>query len=320
MVGERSHLVVVDAHGRVSDWTRDRAAHNDTPRASPDGTRAAYALTNAKGLDDIWIAERGGASKRRVVAMQGADCVLSVWSPDGKQIAFARIGFDPNDGVYVQSVDGGAPTRICRSSGGVLKISPLSWSPDGGDLLAVESRDGGSDIVRIATRFAGDSLPPPVPLLSGPGNQSSACFSPDGRWIAFCTDETGENEVYVAPYRPGGSLGTPLAVGSGGPLLRWSRSGSEVFFFQDRGSSPRSHVMSVSLKFHPALSASAPVPRWDLDSLRADGRLWDILPGDQLLLVQRGEEEESNVEVTRLACVFNFFDELRQKLRAAGKR
>jgi len=320
LVGFRRHLIVVDGQGRVSDWTRDRSAHNGTPSVSPDGHRVAYALTNAKGLDEIWISERGGASKRRVAAMQGADCAWPVLSPDGKQIAFLRLGYDRDDGVYVQAVDGGTPTRICRSSGDTLYFVPTSWSPDSRDLLAAAYGKGVGDIVRIAASSAGDSLPPPVPLLSGPADQGVAQFSPDGRWVAYCSNETGKNEVYVAPYRPDGSLGTPLSVGGGGGGgVRWSRSGREVFFYQGLGFSPRIRVVSVSLKYQPVLSASAPVPRWDLDSLRIAGSAWDISPGDQLILVQKGEDE-SETEITQLACVFNFFDELRQKLRAAGKQ
>jgi len=92
-----------------------------------------------------------------------------------------------------------------------------------------------------------------------------------------------------------------------------------VFFWQGLDVSPRTRIVSASLKFTPVLSASAPVPRWDLDSLPDAGVGWDILPGDQLIFVQKGDEE-SEKDVTRLACVFNFFDELKRKVREAGKR
>ena len=75
--------------------------------------------------------------------------------------------------------------------------------------------------------------------------------------------------------------------------------------------------MSVSLKFQPVLSAAEPVSRWDLDQLRVVDQPFEILPGDQLLAVQKGEDED---EITRVDVVLNFFDELKQKVGAAGKR
>jgi len=199
-------------------------------------------------------------------------------------------------------------------------IVPNSWSPDGKYLLAtVIGADRGVDnVVSVVTAPTGDSVISPTPLFSGPAKHGYAYFSPDGRWVAYHSNETGEYEVYAAPFLPDGSVGTPLALGRG-VYAAWSRSGREVLFMQDTDVAPRMRIVSVSPSLTAAPSVSPPIPCWDLESLRclAGWRYWDILPGDELLFVQKGEDE---LVTDRIACVTNFFDELRRSAREARSR
>ena len=319
VIGEHRRAVAVDEQGRVSARS-PAATHEGTPISSPDGNRVACVVTNPKMTAEIWVSERG-VPTRRVAAREGVECYAPVWSPDGKAIAYARRGHDRADGLYVQSLDGGAPRRICGWYPGATGIFfPTSWSPDGRFLLANVVVEGGgplvgygdrpADVVRVEVSPGGDTLGAPTVLLSGPANQGGARFSPDGRWVAYFSNETGSGEVHVAPWHQDGSLGRSVSLGRGGSP-HWGRTGREVFFQRSR------RVMSASLKHQTMLSASPPVQRWDLDSLRAAPLGWDILPGPQLLIVQKEEGEESFDEATRLACVFNFFEDLKQGLRAA---
>ncbi len=316
LMGGRQHLIVADAQGRTRDWGRERGYHDFGPIASPDGSRAACTISSARALDEIWLFDRTRPSARRIVSVPGVDCWTPVWSPDGRQIAYYRRGYDEADGLYLQPLDGGAPKRILSlvsKAGGSLNGFANSWSPDGSALLVTHYAGTRSEIFRVQVHPAGDSLSVPVPLLPGPANAQYPAFSPDGRWVAYQSNESGQDEIYVAPNLPDGSLGAPLMVSVGGGWCpRWGRSGKELFY---QGGA-QGHVMSVLLKFQPALSAAEPVSRWDFGRLRAVDGKFDILPGDELLAVQKGEEED---EITRVDVVLNFFEELRQKLRAARK-
>jgi serine/threonine-protein kinase len=308
-------LAVADRQGRVSDWTPERMAFDNFPVASPKGNRAAIQVLNTKMLDEIWILERASASGRRAIAMDGASCIWPVWSPDERKIAFYRRASDKEDGIYVQDVDGGEPRRITRSDGSSLAL-PTSWSPDGKHLLATVFGKTGdwyaTDVVRVETDDLADTVSAPRPLFSGLAKHGMAYFSPDGRWVAYHSNETGESQVYAAPYHLDGSLGSPLTLGRGvNPA--WSRSSRQVFFNQGDDVAPHARMAYVSLSPTSPPSASPPTPCWDLESLRMWGG-WDILPGDQFLFVQKGEDE-STMESMRIACVTNFFDELRSRVR-----
>jgi len=281
---------------------------------SPDGNRVASTILNANNIDEIWISKRGDPNARVSVASPGADCWCPVWSPTGTELAYTRRAFDDQDGIYIKSVDGsGAPHRVCNLETKESWTELTSWAPDGSALLATRYRTNVySDVMIIPLNGRGARGNEPRPLFSGVAKH--ARFSPDGKWIALASGESGKSEVYVVPYRSDGEIGASIRVSSGESYSpRWSRNGSTIYFIDSQR-----RMMSVGLRTRPSFSVGRPSALWNLDRLRlADGRALDILPDGRLLLAQKGEEED---QITSYQVVLNFFDELRKRTKEARSR
>ena len=312
VMGSRRRQVIVDTQGRVSEWSSERQGFELIPSVSPDGSHVATAINNPRMLLEVWLSERGRPAARRLVADPAADCGFPIWSPDGRQIAYTRTSSDGNSGIYIKSLDGEAkPRRIYDIKSRNSNEAATSWSPDGSTILIWTLEAGNADIFRVPANLQSKNPPVASPVLASPAGESGGKFSPDGRWIAFTSDETGRQEVYVAAYGSSGIVGTPVMISTeGGTQIRWSRDGMRVYYASLQG-----RVMSVELETKLALAAAMPLPRWNLAQLRVDNLQWDILPDGSLFAVQKDERED---EVTRFDVVLNFTEELRQRVKAAA--
>jgi len=144
-------------------------------------------------------------------------------------------------------------------------------------------------------------------LRATPSNEDEGRFSPDGRFVAFSSDESGKAEVYVSTFGADGALGPATMVSSGGgghPV--WASDGRRVFYYNEPDK-----VMSVAISVTPKLAASAPVEAFDLKKLRVNAGEWDIMPDGRLLAIQKGEGED---EITSFSVVLNWVDELRARM------
>jgi Tol biopolymer transport system component len=150
--------------------------------------------------------------------------IRPVWSPDGRQIAFAS---NRDQGVYQvfrKNADGaGAEEQMTR---GPYNRAPISWSPDGHYLLFREQHPKtGVDIWLLP--LDGDHKP--IPFAQSTFNEDAPQFSPDGKWIAYSSDETGRPEIFVQPFPATG--GKWQVSDQGGELPKWHRDGKELFFY-----------------------------------------------------------------------------------------
>jgi Tol biopolymer transport system component len=214
------------------------------------------------------------------------------WTPDGQRVTFRSTG---NDAINWTSADGtGKPETLVPGYG-----IPGSWTPDGKTFLYTS----GSPSRIWALPVPGGK---PRPLFeTTAANLSEARVSPDGRWVAYTSDETGESQVYVrALPGPGGK--TPISIG-GGQEARWSRDGRELFY-RDPG---KNQLVAVEVQTSPALRAGQPKALFELST-----SAWDVAPDGQRFLVVKPQEAEA--ETPQLQVVVNFFDELRRKV-PAGK-
>ena len=149
MAGARTfsarRLAIVDAAGNLKPWSDERRAFLLEPRVSRDGRRFACVITNAQGIDEIWVSDLERPALRRVVAIPDADCDFVALTPDGEWIAFARTGRDEKDGVYVERADGqGSPRRVVKLPDPSANVFPQCWTPDGASLVVAEITGGRS--------------------------------------------------------------------------------------------------------------------------------------------------------------------------------
>ena len=154
------------------------------PRLSPDGTRVAGSVTTGSALD-LWTFDLERGSRLRLTTDHNNR--RNVWSPDGRQIAFFSLPSNPPPGVsqdlYAVPSTGGAPNRLLQRPGPQW---PDSWSPDGRFLVFEDGQRGASRDLWLLP--LGEE---PRPLVVTRFNERGAVFSPDGRWLAFVTDESG---------------------------------------------------------------------------------------------------------------------------------
>ena len=146
-------------------------------------------------------------------------------------------------------------------------------------------------------------------LLTGPANDGPAEFSPDGKWIAYQSNVSGRNEIYIRPFLPGQTLGAATLLSpSGGRYPRWTRDGAAICY-----ESPDGQVLKAGVATRPTLRLSTPIPIWDLNRLRIVSEGWDLLPDGRLLGIQKDEAED---EFTRLDVVLHFDRELGRRVRS----
>ena len=251
-VGEDARVVIADRQGRERSLL-DAPGPYLNVRLSPDGR--SLAVERAKANEEIWVYDLDRGASTRFAS--GWDNMLPVWSPDGQQIAFACNRFGP-DVLFLAPIDGSTPARALTGKD-IHHQYPLDISPDGRTLV-FQRRPGGSpnpplagdtglDLWRLS--LAGD--PNPQAVVADPGDQNEARISPDGRWLAYVSNESGRNEVYVRPFP--GPGGRQLVSAGGGYWPRWTRGGREVIYSADDYA-----LMSVAITPGTPLRASRPRP------------------------------------------------------------
>jgi eukaryotic-like serine/threonine-protein kinase len=200
------------------------------PKVSPDGSRIAFEQTDRDGRHvDIWVLGLANGGMNRLTFGPGLN-EQPVWSPDGRQIAFGSNQTSAW-GVSVKNSDGsGMQNEIVPSTGG--REGVWDWSPDGKYQLLLENGK---------TKYRSVEDGKVTPLLDSKWDIRNGQFSPDGKWIAYSTNETGTWEIFVSPF-PSGNGKWQVSRG-GGEEPRWRRDGKEMFFL-----SADSKIMAVPVK------------------------------------------------------------------------
>ena len=306
-------LVMVDRAGAISPWSNEEKASEFWIFASRDGSRCATIVTGESSLSEIWVSERGRPSSHRLATTPGANAYGGAWSPDGTRIAYSQAGGDSLDGIYIASVGTSLPPRrVAAAPTQGSSLIAASWSPDGSTILAM----GGSNLYAIAIPAAPGTLSVPTPLFEDQAQRGVPSFSPDGRLIAYLSEETGTAETFVCRWDGHSVVGPPVQVSAGGGgIAKWSRDGKRLYY-----ETSQSKLMAVDIAEAPVVHASSPVLAWDLDALRVAnfrgvGHLFDLLPDGRLLAVQRAEGEG---DPTQINVVLNFGEELKERMRAAA--
>jgi serine/threonine protein kinase/Tol biopolymer transport system component len=218
-------LVWFDRTGKQIGVLGDLGRYADL-QLSPDGKRASVSIPDQLGKGrDIWLYDVARGLRTRFT-FDPADEFTSVWSPDGSRVVFNSRRKGHLD--LFQKASSGAGTEEVLLEDNVDKY-PESWSPDGRFILYATggstASTTGSDLFVLP--LSGDRKP--FPFLNTQFNEGQGQFSPDGRWIAYRSDESGRGEVYVAPF-PGAGGKWQISTG-GGIYPRWRRDGTEILYF-----------------------------------------------------------------------------------------
>jgi len=255
------------------------------PRISPDGKQVAVVVQGAN--DDVWIYDIPRQTSTRLTSQ--ARSLNPIWTPDGKRIIYrsSRAGIL---NLFWKAADGsGEEERLTVSQSNQW---PSAVSPDGQALAFVSS---GRDLWILPLIGERKSRP----FQQTRFNENSASFSPDGRWLAYTSDESGRNEVYAQPF-PGGGRKVQIST-EGGEQARWARSGELFYRNGDK-------VMSIALTTQPALVAGKP-------RIVFEGRYegtYDVSPdGQRFLMIKAGEHATS---ATQINVVLNWFEELKRRV------
>jgi len=207
-------LVRVDRHGIAAPLNAPSAGYDD-PRLSPDGRRLAMTIRNRSGRD-VWIYDLARESLTQFTF--GGASATAVWTPDGRRLVFWSD--DGRRNLFWQPADrSAAAERLLTNPDSQW---PASFTPDG-RLLTYMQNDANTEGDVWALPFDGDRRPRPVVRL--PHTQYGGRLSPDGRWVAYSSDETGRFEIYVTPLSGGGKVQVST---NGGEEAVWARSGRRI--------------------------------------------------------------------------------------------
>jgi serine/threonine-protein kinase len=293
-----STLVWVDRAGREEPAGTPPRRYF-TPRLSPDGTRIAVDARDEG--DDIWVWDIARGALSRLTSQSGPNRT-PVWSADGSRIAFSG-GSDTERGIFWQAADGsGTPEALVENV--VPAVMPRAFSPDGRELLVTEGSSP-RDVHRIVLGGSGTI----EPVLASAFNEHSPEISPDGRWMAYESDESGRTEVYVRPYPDAASARFPVST-DGGIWPLWSRNGRELFYWRRPDT-----LMVVPVEAGSTFRAGRPVSlvQGEFDTGN-ESRMYDVTPdGRRFLFVKPIGSADDDVRSPAITVVLNWFEDVKAR-------
>jgi serine/threonine-protein kinase len=293
---------------------RDEPANWTTPRFSPDGDRLAMQINDGTQWD-IWIYEWSRDTLTRLTFDPAHD-ENPVWTPDGRHVVFSTRGENSVENLYWRPSDGsGEAGRLTESENRQI---PSSWHPSGRFLALHEpSSQTGWDVKIL--EMEGDEASGWTPeatttFVEGPFAESHAAFSPDGRFLAYASNESGRYEVYVRPFPgPGGKW---QVSADGGLWPRWSKTRLELLYGTEGG-----EIMVASYTAgEDSFRSQRPMPWSDVHFqwLAPESSSFDLHPdGERVALRISGDE--SGAAPDSVVVVTNFFDELRRLTAEGGE-
>jgi serine/threonine-protein kinase len=293
-------LVWVTRDGKVEAIGAPPNAYTD-PAISPNGRFVASSVQGP--TQTLWIYDRERSTMTALPAIGSSQAPL--WTSDGKRLVYraTRGGFRT---IYWRAADGsGDEERLTTSTS---LETPTSISRDGTRLFFSEvAADTGADIWNVSLV---DRRQPPQVVLQTRFYENSPHISPDGRWLAYASNESGPSEIYVQAFP---ALGDKLVISSdGGIEPRWSRDGRELFYRTG------DKMMAVPVTIGSSISAGAPrvlfEGRYQISDTSSDG--YDVASDGRFLMVEPIAPPQP---APQIAVVLNWFDDVRSRVRAAAK-
>jgi eukaryotic-like serine/threonine-protein kinase len=249
------------------------------PRLSPDGQRLAVEVRDPGG-SDIWLHDlaRGPATR---FTFDPAEDRSPIWTPDGSSVFFARRSGNTLE-FYLKPATGGGAERMLASAKAIGEVN--DWSPDGRSLVLQIFGVGSNSAWDLSILSLPDSKL--TTFRSSAFSDTSGAFSPDGRWIAYFSNESGRFEIYVQPFPgPGGRWQVSNA---GGETPRWRPDGRELYYV-----APGGRFMAVDVKTGDSFEAGTPRFLFKAKIKRLPGAQYDVSADGQRFLMNLSEEDPS---------------------------
>jgi Tol biopolymer transport system component len=221
--------VWLDAAGAITGSLKVPAGHYDNVAVSPDGALAVLVRSTSPSESDLWLVDlaRGGAS--RVTSGHGRNDA-PVWSPDSKRVVFSSDR-DGNEDVFVKTLGDASPETPLFRSDHPFK-QPTGWSPDGRWIVITQLDADTAQDVWLLPAFGKQTL---VPFVLGPARDNGGPVSPDGRWLAYESEDSGRFELYVQSLPVPGQKVQVSEEGAG--VAWWTRDGRGLVFVDERKTS-----------------------------------------------------------------------------------
>ena len=304
--GARRELTWVTRVGSRQPFDSTWKGEFTSPTLSPDGSRIAVSLRDGNRTD-IWVRSLTGGSPTKITSEQHRTNVEPAWSPDGQWVSYlASTGSAANVGdAWRQRFDGGGRAeRIVQSR---RPLSEQSWTPRGDALIVrtTTATSGSGDILLM--RLGGDSVG--TALIASARAEYSPAVSPDGKWLAYVSNETGRFEVYVTPFATPGSAKWAVSP-NGGSTPRWSPRGDELFYLDLHSS-----LVAAAVNTAPSFAITNTRVLFsvaDFNHTSMSRRNYDVSPdGQRFLMVQRADGAKRG----EVVVVENWVVEIRRKMR-----
>jgi serine/threonine-protein kinase len=296
-------LVWVNRQGEIDPLPAEPREYENLS-LSPDGQQVAVRIREGSNYD-VWVSEVARGSLTRLTSHPGEDG-SPIWTPDGRQVTFSsEMGGEPPT-LWWRAADGSGPQELLLEREEGRARFPTSWSPDGQTLAFIELLDPatGSDIWMLPLEGEGK----PSAFLKTEFEESGARFTPDGRLLAYMSNETGRDEVYVQPFSITGPLGKRQVSVGGGAEPVWAPDSRDLFYRDG------DKMMAAAIETEPELSVGTPrtlfegrfLPASSSDELASS---YDISPdGQRFLMIKR----EQDLVPTELIVILNWFEELKR--------
>ena len=326
--GTLSYQAGQGSSGGLPIYWSDRAGHSPPLRVAPanwgnlafapDGHRLALHIV--QGRPDIWIYDWDREALSRLTAEPGID-TKPVWTVDSRRIVFAS---DRGNGVlnlYWQLVNG-TTTDVRRLTESTHAQLPASWDPSG-RLLAFSERNPVTDSDLMILPMEGDESSgwktgTPRVFLNTPAAEREPMFSPDGKWLAYSSNESGRNEVYVRPFPGPGDR--RMVSTTGGTVPTWSRRQHELVY-----AGPNGQVMVAMYSTAGSVFTSEKPQAWSVDryidrsNFSGDVRMVDLHPDGLRVAMAPVPFVRNGTKEDHVTFIFNFLDEL-NRVAPAGSR
>ena len=283
---DRYRLVVHDRTGQPLRTLSDDAGYSNL-ELSPDGSQLALSVPDAATRNrDVWVIDIVRGVRTRVT-FDPSDERSVVWSLDGKSLVYTSKGLD----LYTKPLGVGTENVLLKDG---LSKDPRGWSPDGEFFVYRVTGNAGRNDLWIKPR---DPAKKPYAFLATPFDENYATFSPDGRWIAYVSNESGRPEVYATSF-PSGAGKWRIST-SGGMFPRWRRDNTEIVYL-----APDNKLMSAAVDASGrSLQVSTAAPLFQTRAAPGPGSPFDMTADAQRFIVNT---ELASATPPSLIVVYNW--------------